>query len=58
MMVNCLKCGSRVDNKQTWRTNCINCGNELAVCNECLRKQTIITISCCSNKDYKMMSNS
>lgn len=66
MMVNCYDCNSKVLAKNTWRTHCPECGNEIAICDECFDTFTgderyqgvkIGKPNCCRRKRfYEMLS--
>lgn len=67
MMVNCLKCNSRIHDRHSWQATCYECGNKVAMCTSCFsdyidkhyKPNRFWDISCCEiNKDYHMMSNS
>lgn len=66
MMVNCLKCKSKINDTEAWKTTCRTCKNHVAICDSCMvyysnvnYPYTIQHPDCCKiNKDYKIMSNS
>lgn len=56
MMVNCLKCKSKVDDRNAWRAKCNQCSNYVAICIDCMESiSKSFRINCCHDKDYEMM---